>query len=75
MPVAFCANAIVFCLIDRNIESIISFENKNGRTDILYSIDHQIEGQALPSVSNITQTKRECKHFLNYFRARPSQEV
>ena len=34
----------------------------------LYSIEHQIEGQALPSGSNITQAHEYCKCFLVFLR-------
>ena len=58
---------LYFVLMTVTLKVFSPLKIKNGRTDILYLIVYQIEGQALPSISNITQVKRECKHFLNFF--------
>ena len=55
---------LYFVLMTVTLKVSSPLKIKNGRTDILYLIEHQIEGQALPSISNISQVKRECKHFL-----------
>ena len=53
MPVIRFVSIFVFLIIERNIESCFSLKTKKGRTEILYLIVHQIEGQVLPSTHTI----------------------